>query len=74
MSICEGNKHIFGKFTDPTITITMGQTDPQHEWLIYRRMAKNTAFLTSLVSSGTEPHMVHQHDTATHTSTNIRER
>lgn len=48
VSMCEGNKLLFGQFTGPDITTTMGQTDPQHEWLVCRRRAKCTALLTSV--------------------------
>lgn len=47
-SMCDRNKLLFGQFTDPNITTTMGQTDPQHEWLVCRRRAKNTTLLTSV--------------------------
>lgn len=46
--MCEGNKLPFGQFTSPNISSTMGQTDPQHEWLVRGRGAKYTELLTSI--------------------------
>lgn len=46
--MCEENKLLFGQFTGPNITTTMGPTDPQHEWLVCRRRAKYTTLLTSI--------------------------